>query len=165
MRIIVISDTHLNDGISSLPKILIKEVKNSDLCIHAGDFISYRVFEELSKLVKTIGVAGNMDDERVNKALPQKTILNLEGKNIAITHGYGHPQGLINYVKQQFRQEQEKIDIFIFGHSHQPVDKIIGGKIFFNPGSPTDKVFAPYNSYGILEITPSGIKERIEKIG
>ena len=42
---------------------------------------------------------------------------------------------------------------------------IIDGKIYFNPGSPTDRVFAPYNSYGIIEIKDGKLKRRIVKIG
>jgi len=38
-------------------------------------------------------------------------------------------------------------------------------KIYFNPGSPTDTIFAPYQSYGILEINGKEIKRSIVKIG
>ena len=48
--------------------------------------------------------------------------------------------------------KKDKVDIIIFGHSHTPENKKIDGILFFNPGSLTDKDFAPYNSYGILEL-------------
>ena len=51
-----------------------------------------------------------------------------------------------------FSQEMEKIDLFVFGHSHRAFDEERDGKIYFNPGSCTDKVFTPQCSYGILEI-------------
>jgi predicted phosphodiesterase len=39
----------------------------------------------------------------------------------------------------------------------------IGKILFFNPGSATDKVFAPYNSYGIIEVNDK-IDAKIIKI-
>ena len=44
------------------------------------------------------------------------------------------------------------MDVIVFGHSHSPVNELRDGILFFNPGSPTDKIFAKYNSYGILTI-------------
>jgi len=38
------------------------------------------------------------------------------------------------------------------------------GVLYFNPGSPTDKIFASKNTYGILEITPKGIEGSIVDI-
>ena len=72
---------------------------------------------------------------------------------------------MIKYVSEEFRDEKDSIDLFIFGHSHKSMDKIINGKIYFNPGSPTDKAFSEYNSYGIITIENSIIKREIKKIG
>ena len=65
-------------------------------------------------------------------------------------HGEGSPEGLIDLVKRQF--EKNKVDCIVFGHSHIPLCEKRENILFFNPGSPTDKIFAPFNSYGILEI-------------
>ena len=48
--------------------------------------------------------------------------------------------------------EFEDVDVIVFGHSHTPLNEVEEGVLFFNPGSPTDKVFAPYNSIGILHV-------------
>ena len=53
--------------------------------------------------------------------------------------------------------------MLVFGHSHQPMNEIKDGILHFNPGSPTDKIFAPFNSYGILEINDK-INGKIIKI-
>ena len=50
---------------------------------------------------------------------------------------------------------------------HQLANKVYvvkDGVLFFNPGSPTDKVFAAYNSYGILEINDKKVEGKIVKI-
>ena len=62
------------------------------------------------------------------------------------------------------RKEFKQVDVIIFGHSHIPCNERIDGVLFFNPGSPTDKIFAPYNSYGMIEITGKNINARIIKI-
>ncbi len=165
MRILVVSDTHLHTTKKSLPEKLLEELNSSDICIHAGDFVEYTVFEELSSITTTYGVCGNMDDHRLRSKLPPKQIIELENIKIGLTHGRGSPHNLISVVNDTFKEEFHKINIFVFGHSHTPLDKIIDGKIYFNPGSPTDKIFAPYNSYGIIEITGTKVERRIVKIG
>lgn len=164
MRILVISDTHIPVTADNLPSIIEEEAKNSDCCLHCGDFIDYSVFKTLSGWTKTYGVYGNMDDVFVKKNLPDKLILKFEGITLALAHGEGHPDKIIDFLNKKFLQEMQYIDIFVFGHSHSVVNLKINGKIYFNPGSLTDKVFALYNSYGILEISKKNIKRRIIKI-
>jgi len=164
MRILVISDTHMPARAKVLPEIIKKEAGKSDCCLHCGDFITYSVFESLSSMVKTYGVCGNMDDITVKSKLPEKQVLKFEQVTLGLTHGEGHPDNLINYVKKKFKDEFSQIDIFVFGHSHNPSDCKIGEKIYFNPGSPTDRIIAPYLSYGILEINGKNIKTKVIKI-
>ena len=40
----------------------------------------------------------------------------------------------------------------------------INGILYFNPGSPTDLVIAPYRSYGILEIKDNDVVGKIIKL-
>jgi putative phosphoesterase len=165
MKVLVISDTHMPLAASSLPKVLVDEAKSSDCCLHCGDFVDYSVCETLSGLTKVYGVCGNMDDETVSKKLPQKQVIKLEEVTVGLIHGGGNPRNLISYINNAFSRKFAEIDIFVFGHSHKPEDLEIENKIYFNPGSVTDKVFAPYRSYGILEINGTKIKRRIVKIG
>ena len=165
MRILVVSDTHIPTIAEKIPPIIEKEAKNSDLCIHGGDWITYSIFTSINSLIKTYGVCGNMDDISIKEKLPSKQIINLEKITIGLTHGKGNPAKLLEYLDKEFSKDFKNIDIFVFGHSHLPLDKEINGKIYFNPGSITDTVFAPYRSYGILEINGKNIKRRIIKIG
>ena len=105
-----------------------------------------------------------MDCQELKEELPEKRIIELEGVKIALIHGSGHPDNLVKYIQDEFMPQREEIDIFVFGHSHRAIDKEYGGKFYFNPGSPTDKVFAPYCSYGILEIKGASIIRRVVKI-
>ncbi|MDP2922762.1 MAG: metallophosphoesterase [Candidatus Omnitrophota bacterium] len=164
MRILVISDTHIPLAAKKLPAIIEEEAKGSDCCLHAGDFVSNEVFEALSRLTKTYAVYGNMDNSELKKKLPEKESIDFEGVRLGLIHGRGSPVNLIDCIKREFSEEFKKLDIVVFGHSHYPLDKEIDKKIYFNPGSPTDKVFTPYCSYGILEIEGKVIKRRIVKI-
>ena len=111
MRVLVISDTHIPIVNKRLPKRIEEEARASDCCIHAGDFISYKVFEDLSRLTKEVyGVSGNMDSEDVTERLPQKRIIELEKVKIGLTHGRGTPAHLIDYVDMAFSKEREEID-------------------------------------------------------
>ena len=146
MKIGVVSDTHS----LKLPKQMLDDFKNVDLIIHAGDFCSLEVIEKFKKIKKVLGVWGNMDGSDVREIFPRKTIIKQGKFAIGLFHGEGPPQTLLKIVEAEFKDA--KVDVIIFGHSHQPMNESRGGVLYFNPGSPNDLVFAPYQSYGILEI-------------
>jgi len=165
MKVLVISDTHIPVAAKALPAKIEEEARQADCCLHAGDMIDYEVFERLSQLTTTYAVCGNMDDDLVAQKLPQKQIIKLGEITVALTHGHGTPANVIEYVKKTFAGEYAGIDIFVFGHSHMPCNIEENGKIYFNPGSPTDKIFALQRTYGMLEVTGKKIKRRIITLG
>lgn len=157
MKIGVISDTHIPERAKEIPPSVLDGLKECDLIIHAGDLIDLGVLEELKKITKSVkAVWGNMDPGRVRSSLPEKEVFAIEGVKIGLVHGYGPPAKLIQLVTSLF--EKEKPDIIIFGHSHYPVNEKRKDILYFNPGSLTDKIFAPFNSYGILEISGKQIR-------
>lgn len=163
MKIGIISDTHLSGTNCELPEKLIADFKKCDLIIHAGDLTDICVLEALNKMSKTEAVCGNMDSHSLKPRLAEKKIFNIEGKKICVMHGYGHPDKLVGILKNEFFKENP--DIIIFGHSHCPKNEYIDGVLFFNPGSATDTVYAPYRSYGIIEIGKAGaVKAEICKL-
>jgi hypothetical protein len=151
MKIVVISDTHLKREEKWLPQEVEKALQEADLMVHCGDFVVSPVYERLKKLNKKgklIAVHGNMDAPELVNILPAKATFEAAGYRIGVIHGFGSPQNLIDKVKSEF----ERIEIILFGHSHSPINEVKEGILFFNPGSPTDKRFAPFNSYGVLEL-------------
>lgn len=150
VKVGVVSDTHIYNS-EDLPAQLLNAFSNVDLILHAGDLVSLTVLEGLKKITPMIkAVWGNMDPPEVKRALPEREIIRIERFRIGLTHGSGAPFNLMKTVKEKFRNE--KVDCIVYGHSHFPKNEINQGILYFNPGSPTDKFFAPYNSYGILEI-------------
>lgn len=162
-KIIIISDTHIPTVAKKLPPLLLKEIKKTNFTIHCGDFVSYSFYQNLSEVTKLYAVYGNMDEEKLKKTLPQKTIINCENIRIGLIHGRGGQDNLLSYINNEFKNND--VDIIIYGHSHEPMSLRRDNKLYFNPGSPTDTIFASYRSYGMIEIEGKTIKERIIKIG
>ena len=53
-------------------------------------------------------------------------------------------------------------DIIIFGHVHRPYNEVWrDGKLYLNPGTPTDKRFTDINSYGYLRISNDKVEPEI----
>lgn len=142
MRIAVLADTHVS-RLEHLPKKVIDAFSTVELIIHAGDFTNVQVLKELKRLMGVKAVYGNMDSMELKTVLPVKEIVEIENKRIGITHGSGGPWGIEDRVRKMF--ESDRIDIIIYGHSHQSQNKVINDILFFNPGKATD-------SFGILTV-------------
>lgn len=162
MKIGIISDTHIPAKTPELDSELIDVLKGCDLILHAGDLTEECVFESLKKISKVEAVCGNMDSSKVRSRLDSKKVLKIGGKKICLMHGRGNPNKIIDLLKKEFFKE--KPNIIVFGHSHIPMNKYIDGVLFFNPGSATDTIFAPYRSYGIIEIQGGKIESNIHKL-
>ncbi len=145
MKIGVVSDTHSHH----LPQQMLDDFKDVDLILHAGDICSLKVLDVFQKIKEVKAVFGNMDESEIRSALPRRQIIKIEGFMIGLFHGQGPPRRLIERIKEEFKNE--KVDAIVFGHSHNPLNKMIDQVLYFNPGSPNDTIFAPYRSYGILE--------------
>lgn len=162
MKIGVLSDTHIPLKAQALPAKVKKLLKDVDMIIHAGDLVDESVLEELKLICADVKVVrGNMDVGELRKLLPEKELIKIKNFTIGLMHGYGPPGALLNVVKESFKKD--KVDMIIFGHSHCPFNEKKDGVIFFNPGSPTDELFAPFNSIGIIEVDKT-IKASIIKL-
>jgi putative phosphoesterase len=142
MRIAVLADTHINT-LEHLPRKIIDAISTVDLIIHAGDFTDVQVLEGLKQLREVKAVQGNMDSMELKTVLPVKEIVEIKNKRIGITHGSGSPWGIEEKVRKIF--ESDRINIIVYGHSHQSQNKVINDILLFNPGKATE-------SFGILTI-------------
>ena len=159
----VISDTHIPDRVKAIPKKAFEALITMDLVIHAGDMVTSEILELFKKSFhKVVAVKGNMDEEQLQNTLLEKEIITVEGIRIGVTHGRGPAHHILETVKEVFKGEA--LDIIIFGHSHTPFNQTIDATLYFNPGSLTDTLYAPYNSYGVIEIKNNTIDARIIKL-
>jgi putative phosphoesterase len=147
MRIGVLSDTHVPTIVPALPPVIYDIFKGVDLILHAGDIVDLSVLDDLGAIAPVEAVAGNVDGFEVHARLPQKKVLAL-GK---FTAGLIHGKYKLDVQQAMIRKEFNAVDLIVYGHSHHAFWGVVDGVYFLNPGSPTDKRHALYNSVAILE--------------
>ncbi|MCR5208161.1 MAG: metallophosphoesterase [Eubacterium sp.] len=153
MRIVVTSDSHRNSR--NFFKVIDRHLKNADLFIDLGDSEEeIDLLEMTQPNIRIKGVRGNNDWNRV---APYEQIINFNGKKIFFTHGHHYhvKYGLGELIS---RARLEGADVCLFGHTHTPYFEIVDGLYVMNPGAICE------NSYGIIDIEPSGIMAYTTKI-
>jgi putative phosphoesterase len=152
MKIIAIADTHMKHGPikGQIPAPLINLIEESDLLIHAGDFVSRAVYDELSDIKRLEAVHGNMDEMALKNLLPQRKVVEIENVRIGIIHEAA--LSLQDTTGARYMAKEMGADILIFGHIHKPVIEK-SDVLLVCPGSPT----APRLS------EPSAVELRIDK--
>jgi putative phosphoesterase len=150
MKIGVISDTHMPKRGKELPKTLVQGLKDVDLIIHAGDWQTLDVYDELRKIAAVEGVAGNVDGNDIVERFGYKKVLSFDRFTIGVVHGHGTSKTTEKRVLESFKDDH--VDLIIFGHSHIPIYKSCDGVWLFNPGSPMDKRRQKQFSFGILTL-------------
>lgn len=160
MKILVLSDTHIPRVANDLPAKIYKAIESVDMIFHAGDFVDEDLLCKLKILRQTTAVYGNMDSPAIQRTLKAKEVVQIGKVRIGLIHGYGAPSELPETVMSEFKN----VNAIVFGHSHKPLNMVKDGVLLFNPGSPTDTVFASDNSYGILEVINDELKGMIVKI-
>jgi putative phosphoesterase len=159
MRVGVISDTHVPTIARSLPSAIFEVFQGVDLILHAGDILDLSILDELMTIAPVEAVAGNMDGSEVHLHLPYKKIIPLAQYSAGLIHG----KYKIEVQREMIRKEFDDVDLIVYGHSHTPFWGKVDGMYFLNPGSPTDKRHAPYNSVALLEVGDE-LKAEIIKI-
>jgi putative phosphoesterase len=136
MKIIALADTHIkSDHITeALPSRLINLIKQADIVIHAGDFVTRKAYEELSGICDLCAVHGNMDEKSLQKLLPDRKIINVDGVKIGIIHEAA--LSIHDTTGARYMAKEMDVDVLVFGHLHKPViDK--SDVLLLCPGSPT----------------------------
>ncbi|MHA1149797.1 MAG: metallophosphoesterase family protein [Promethearchaeota archaeon] len=150
----LLSDTHIPSRVPKIPPHIIDDFKKRDIdyLFHLGDFTEINslkyLYNEFGK-ENVIAIHGNMDGAELKNVLPETLELELYDKKIFLTHGQGGPNMIIRRLNKLYNLA--KYDIIIFGHVHRPYNEVWkDGKLYLNPGTPTDKRFTNINSYGYL---------------
>ena len=158
MKIGVVSDTHS----LKIPAQLLKDFQNVDLIVHAGDFCSESDYQLFKKIKDVKAVYGNMDEKKLCTLLSRRQVFECAGVMIGVFHGEGARLKVLEIVLKEF--QKDKVQVVIFGHTHQPLNEKMNGVLYFNPGSPNDRINAPFCSYGILEIKDGQATGHIVKV-
>lgn len=136
MRIIAVADTHIKSGSinENLPPALLKLMEGADMVIHAGDFVTWKAYEELSHLSEFHAVQGNMDELMIRKSLPRQKIIEVGGVRVGLVHEAS--LSIQDFTAAGFLAREMEVNILIFGHIHKPVIEK-SEVLLVCPGSPT----------------------------
>ena len=157
MRLALLSDTHVGaDQVPNLIASLHKHLAKADRILHAGDVVDPALLRALAEIAPVDAVAGNMDGEELTIDLPERGVFLFEGHRVGLIHGWGSPYDLPRRVWARFtgNDNQPEVDVIVFGHSHQPLVEEHRGVLMVNPGSPTEKRWAPHRTMGWLDLFP-----------
>jgi putative phosphoesterase len=117
----------------------------ADVVLHAGDWVSVDLLDQLeSRAKRVIGVWGNNDGSELRVRLPEIARETIDGIRFGVVHETGPAGGREARCDAAFG----KLDVLVFGHSHIPWDSTTpAGMRLLNPGSPTDRRRQPHRTY------------------
>lgn len=156
LRVAVLADTHLRDGLDRLPAAAQRLVDAADLVLHAGDVCEPVVLDALAAGGRPVhAVLGNNDHPLVG-VLPERLELSLAGVSVAMVHDAGTRAGRERRLRRWF----PGADVVVFGHSHEPCD-VEGedGQRLFNPGSAVQRRRQPNRTMGWLVLADGAVRE------
>lgn len=154
MRFFVISDTH---GDIETAIEVYNTLSGIDRILHLGDYARDGWLMESRLGIPVTAVKGNMDGSYSNE---DYQILNTEFGKIYLTHGhmeaakYG-PENLL------YKASSLGCKAALYGHTHSPVYKDLGGMYLVNPGSLSHPRGSRLGSYAIITTTPEGFSGAI----
>ncbi|HSN33844.1 MAG TPA: metallophosphoesterase family protein [Ideonella sp.] len=137
MRIGVIADTH---GLVR-PEAL-AALAGSDLIVHAGDVGGPEVLAALGAIAPVRAVRGNNDKGAWAARLPERDVVEVGARRLYVLHD----------VKElELDPAAAGYAAVIAGHSHRPRNEVVGGVLYFNPGSAGPRRFSLPVTVGRLD--------------
>jgi putative phosphoesterase len=158
--IAIIADTHLPRGVRRLPDECVRLLTEADLVLHAGDLVAESVLAELSSLAPVEAVAGNMDHEALQTALPKRRVVEVEGVQIGMVHDAGPRAGR----EERLRAGFPGCSAVVYGHTHVPQLERHGDVWIVNPGSPTERRSAPAHSMALMRVSEGALEPRLVRL-
>ncbi|OMC43831.1 YfcE family phosphodiesterase [Mycobacterium sp. IS-2888] len=145
MRLLLIADTHVPRRARDLPARVWDEVADSDVVVHAGDWVVPELLDELeARAARLVACWGNNDGPALRARLPERADAMLEGLHLTVVHEAGAAAGREARMSRLYPDS----DVLVFGHSHIPWDSTTHtGLRLLNPGSPTDRRRQPFCTY------------------
>jgi putative phosphoesterase len=126
----VLSDTHLR---AKMPQELLDLIKDADLVVHAGDFITRDIYDSVkASSKKLIAVQGNSDSADLKEMLPESEVFDVEGITFGVVHKGRQGTDVTN---MRYLALEMGVKVLIYGHVHSPViDRT--DVLLLCPGSP-----------------------------
>ena len=149
--LVIVSDTHVPARARDLPADLWSAIASADVVVHAGDWLSGALLDEVgARARELVACVGNNDDAAVRAALPEVARAKIGGVRVAVLHDSGDRPTRERRLAADYGTDT---DLVVFGHSHIPWDTTVslGGDgrslRLLNPGSPTDRRRQPVGTW------------------
>ena len=127
---------------------------NAELVLHAGDFVTVAVLNELRQIGPPVkGIHGNMDEPELKQLLPKQRVVEVGDVRIGMLHNPGPRNGRETRLAARFAD----CDAIVYEHTHVPQVERLDHVWILNPGSPTERRRAPTHAMIELSIAGSGI--------
>ena len=153
LRIGVLSDTHgfLDPRIPGI-------FEGVEYILHGGDIGPAKIIFELEKIAPVTAVLGNTDG---GIDFRETEVVILGGRKFLVHHivdVHVPQESLANRI------EREAPDAVIFGHTHQPHNRVVGRTLYFNPGYAGKPRFNLPRSVALLHCTTDGIRAEFKPL-
>ena len=152
MKIGVISDTHSAGSGRDLPQGILNELQGVDLILHCGDLECLGVLDVLEEVAPVLAVRGYEDPmERGDRLAYTHRVIKVEEVRLGMVHdiqwpttgiattpdgsGLEFPDGNLDELLE--KKFGERVDVVLFGDTHEELICSHRGTLFINPGSPT----------------------------
>jgi len=149
LRIGVVSDNH---GFI-MPRVF-TVLEGVDEILHAGDIGSPDVITSLEAIAPVRAVYGNIDTFPIVERYPETLAVEIGGIHICVVHEF---RGLQDpRVQEALRTLDGKLDVIIYGHTHQASLERDNGIYLFNPGAAGKRRFSLKPAVGRITIQEDG---------
>ncbi|MGH3559340.1 metallophosphoesterase family protein [Mycobacterium sp.] len=157
MRLLLLADTHIPLRARDLPAQVWDRVAEADVVLHAGDWVTPKLLDELAaKAARLVACWGNNDGPVLRSRLPERADEMLGGLHFTVVHETGAATGREARMSRRYPES----DVLVFGHSHIPWDTTTKtGLRLLNPGSPTDRRRQPSCTYMTTTVDNGSLKD------
>ena len=156
MELLLIADTHVPKRAKELPAAVWDQVARVDVVVHAGDWVTPPLLDELEgRAARLLACWGNNDGDELRRRLPERADATLDGVRFTVVHETGASAGRDARMAARYPDT----DVLVFGHSHIPWDTTAGGLRLLNPGSPTDRRRQPHCTYMTATVSNAVLTE------
>jgi len=184
MLVGVISDTHSAGSGTDLPQAILSRFEGVDLILHCGDLECLGVLDVLEQVAPVLAVRGYEDPLEPGDRLANVTrVVKIESVLVGMVHDIQWPirgittnsdgtalifesDGVPAVVAKKFGQ---RVDVVLFGDTHEELVCEEQGIMFVNPGSPTypgsKHLPGTLGTLAILEIKGAIVRPHIVQLG
>jgi putative phosphoesterase len=155
VKVGLISDTH-----GLLRPQVFDAFRGVEHILHAGDVGGTEILDALEAIAPVTAVFGNTDGWEVRARVPEVARLELEGVVAVVLHGHL----LRSATAEQVAAAHPDAALAVFGHSHRPGIRDVGGVLTVNPGSAGPRRFRDPVTVALAEIADGTVRAELVQL-